>query len=381
MSVSQLEIPAAAVSSPHAAAAPEVAKVAGLRYVTDVAPGIVRKRVGSSFVYTAGQRRLRDPATLERIRSLAVPLAWTDVWICPHASGHIQATGRDARGRKQYRYHARWREVRDETKYHRMLPFGEALPKVRAAVEADLSLPSLPRRKVLATVVRLLEHTLIRIGNEEYVRANNSFGLTTMRNKHVQIAGSTLRFTFIGKSGKAHDVGVRDRRLARILKQCQDLPGYDLFQYIDETGERQGVDSADVNAYLNEISGEDFTAKDFRTWAGTLLAALELQQLKHSSDAEAKRNVVQAMSAVAARLGNTAAICRACYVHPAVVERYLDGSLGRRMRRRVRAAAASSALAPEEAAVLRMLRAELCQSAACSAGRNKPRHAGDRATR
>ncbi len=381
MSVSQLEIPAAAVSAPHAATAPEVAKVAGLRYVTDVAPGIVRKRVGSSFVYTAGQRRLRDQATLERIRSLAVPPAWTDVWICPHASGHIQATGRDARGRKQYRYHARWREVRDETKYHRMLPFGEALPKVRAAVEADLSLPSLPRRKVLATVVRLLEHTLIRIGNEEYVRANNSFGLTTMRNKHVQIVGSTLRFTFTGKSGKAHDVGVRDRRLARILKQCQDLPGYDLFQYIDETGERQGVDSADVNAYLNEISGEDFTAKDFRTWAGTLLAALELQQLKHSSDAEAKRNVVQAMSAVAARLGNTAAICRACYVHPAVVERYLDGSLGRRMRRRVRAAAASSALAPEEAAVLRMLRAELCQSAACSAGRNKPRHAGDRATR
>jgi DNA topoisomerase-1 len=238
-----------------------------------------------------------------------------------------------------------------------MLAFGEALPKIRETVEADLSLPSLPRRKVIATVVRLLETTLIRVGNEEYARANNSFGLTTLRNKHVDITGSAMRFTFVGKSDKAHDVGMRDRRLARIIQQCQDLPGYRLFQYVDEAGERQAVDSADVNEYLEEITGADFTAKDFRTWAGTILAATELRQLPYASEFEAKRNVTQAVSSVAARLRNTPAICRSCYVHPAVIERYLDGTLGHRLRQGASKRGCSS-LPPGEAAVVRMLRAE-----------------------
>ncbi len=356
VSVSQL--PAGLdVAELREAAAPDVAAFAGLRYVTDASPGITRRRAGSRFVYTSGTQRVRDATTLDRIRAMAIPPAWIDVWISPQANGHIQAIGRDARRRKQYRYHERWRAVRDETKYHRIVAFAEALPQLRASANADLSLPGLPHRKVVATVVRLLEQTLIRIGNEEYARANASFGLTTMRSKHVEVDGAALRFTFKGKGGKMHDVGLRDKRLARIVRQCQDLPGHDLFQYVDEAG-RQAVNSADVNAYLREVMSQDFTAKDFRTWAATLLAAVELTRLPFDDATEAKRNVALAMDAVAARLGNTPAVCRSSYVHPAVIDRYLDGSLPRRFRPRARSRRGAQ-LSAEEAAVLRMLRAEM----------------------
>ena len=246
----------------------EAARAAGLRYVSDTNPGITRKRAGKGFTYTGPDgEKVRDKETLARIKALAIPPAWTEVWISPDEHGHIQATGRDAKGRKQYRYHARWREVRDETKFNRMVAFGKALPGIRKRVEKHLSLPGLPREKVLATVVRLLETTLIRVGNEEYARENKSFGLTTMRKQHVQVNGTELRFRFRGKSGRTHNVSVVDSRLAAVVKRCQDLPGQDLFEYVDDGGEMQDVDSADVNEYLREISGEDFTAKDFRTWA------------------------------------------------------------------------------------------------------------------
>ena len=251
------------------------AQTASLRYASDASPGIRRRRAGKHWSYIAPDGSLiRDEAQLARIRKLAVPPAWTDVWISPHANGHIQATGRDARGRKQYRYHARWHAVRDETKFDRMIEFGESLTRIRRSVDEDLSRTGLPREKVLATVVRLLEFTLIRIGNEEYARSNDSFGLTTLRMHHVEIEGNTLTFTFRGKSGKEHEIGLRDRRLARIVRSLQELPGEELFQYVDDAGERQSITSSDVNAYIREISGEDFTAKDFRTWAGTVLALL-----------------------------------------------------------------------------------------------------------
>ncbi len=263
-----------------------------------------------------------------RIRSLAIPPAWTDVWICSVANGHLQATGRDARGRKQYRYHVRWRTVRDETKYDRMIAFGQALPHLRARIEADLALPGLPRAKVLATVVHLLATTLIRVGNEEYVRANGSFGLTTLRTQHVKVEGSTVYFAFRGKSGVRHRLDIHDRRLACIVSRCRDLPGQELFQYLDDAGVSHAVDSADVNDYLREVVSAEFTAKDFRTWGGTLLAARALQELAgFESPTQAKHNVVAAIATVARRLGNTPAICRKCYVHPAVVAAYLDGSL------------------------------------------------------
>jgi DNA topoisomerase-1 len=305
----------------------ESAKVAGLRGVTERDPGIHRRRVGRGFSYIdADGHRLRDAESLRRIRNLAIPPAWTDVWICPGPNGHIQAVGRDARGRKQYRYHARWRETRDETKYARMLAFARALPRIRRHVDRDLRRGGLPREKVLAAVVRLLETTLIRVGNEEYARTNGSFGLTTMRTRHVDIDGSKLRFRFTGKSGKEHEVGVRDQGLARIVRRCQELPGHELFQYIAEDGVRQAIDSADVNAYLQEIAGEEFTAKDFRTWAGTVLAALALQEVAtFESTREAKRNITRAIERVARQLGNTPAISRKCYVHPAVIDAYLDG--------------------------------------------------------
>ncbi len=259
----------------------EAAKAAGLRYVSDTTPGIRRKRAGKnfSFIGVDGQA-IHDADQLRRIKALVIPPAWTHVWICPDPNGHIQAIGRDARGRKQYRYHARWREVRDATKYHRMIAFGQILPNVRDRIERDMALPGLPREKVLATVVRLLEATLIRVGNEEYAKNNKSFGLTTMRDQHVAISGSTIRFRFRGKSGKTHTIDVSDRRLAKIVRRCRDIPGYDLFQYIDEHGQRQDVKSEDVNAYLREITGQDFTAKDFRTWAGTVLASLALQEFE-----------------------------------------------------------------------------------------------------
>jgi DNA topoisomerase I len=307
----------------------ESAKAAGLRYVTDDEPGIRRKKRGKGFTYVDSQgRTVRDEKALERIRKLAIPPAWTDVWICSRPNGHLQATGRDARGRKQYRYHAEWREVRDETKFGRMIAFGEALPRIRERLEKDMSQRGLRREKVLATVVKLLETTLIRVGNKEYAKQNNSFGLTTLRDQHVDVDGSTLRFEFRGKSGKEHSVEVQDRRLARIVKQCRDLPGQKLFQYLDENQERQSVSSEDVNAYLRETTGEDFTAKDFRTWGGTVLALSALLEVDDcESEREANKAVVEVVKRVAGQLGNRPAICRKYYVHPVVIQSFLEGTL------------------------------------------------------
>ncbi|EYF00969.1 Hypothetical protein CAP_8837 [Chondromyces apiculatus DSM 436] len=305
------------------------AEEAGLRYVTDTIDGIRRMRAGKGFYYLGvGGKPVKDPAEMARIQALGIPPAWTEVWICPFKDGHLQATGRDARGRKQYRYHARFREVRDETKYHRLLAFAQALPGIRRRLEEDLARPGLCRERVLATVVKLLETTLIRVGNDEYARSNASFGLTTLRDEHVEVKGPELRFAFRGKSGKEHTIGLRDARLARIVKRCQDLPGEELFQYVDEAGEQHGIHSGDVNQYLREISGQEFTAKDFRTWAGTVLAAQELARVGPASTVrDVKRNVVEAIDAVAARLGNTRAVCRRCYIHPILLEVYAEGTL------------------------------------------------------
>ena len=345
----------------------ESAKAAGLRYVTDTTPGIRRKRAGRGFTYLGVDGRpIRDLQELHRIKSLGIPPAWTDVWICPLPSGHLQATGHDAKGRKQYHYHPRWREVRDETKYGRMLVFGEALPLIRKQVEYDLTLPGLPRAKVLATVLRLLDTTLIRVGNEEYARANRSFGLTTLRDRHVEIAGTTLRFHFRGKSGQEHTVEINDRRLARIVKGCQEIPGQELFQYRDDEGQRRTIDSADVNEYLRQITGQDFTSKDFRTWAGTVLAVQALQACGSGESAtQAKKAVVQAIKTVAAQLGNTPAICRKCYVHPAVIEAYLEGSLLQMLQALAEqnTTPALNGLSPEEGRVLAFLRQALAWEA------------------
>ena len=307
----------------------EASKLAGLRYVTDSGPGITRRRRGKSFQYFDSEgRAVRDKEILGRIKSLVIPPAWNDVWICPRANGHLQATGRDARGRKQSRYHPRWREVRDENKYERMKLFGETLPVIRERVEQDLGLPGLPKEKVLATIVRQLETTFIRIGNEEYAKENKSYGLTTMRNKHVDVEGTTVRFKFKGKSGKQHVIDLNDRRLATIVKKCLDLPGYELFQYIDEEGSLHTVDSSDVNEYLRTITEQAFTAKDFRTWAGTVLACLALRECEEcETQTQLKKNVVEAIKKVAERLGNTPAVCRKCYVHPTVLETYMTGEL------------------------------------------------------
>ena len=307
----------------------EAARAAGLRYVSDTSPGIRRRRAGKGFRYEGPDgATVSQKERLNRIRSLAVPPAWTDVWICPSPLGHIQATGRDAKGRKQYRYHSRWREVRDETKYGRMIEFGRALPRLRRRVQRDLSRPGMAREKVVALVVRLLDSSSIRVGNSEYARDNESFGLTTMRQKHVAVRGEVMRFKFTGKSGREHDVTVTDRRLAAIVRRCAELPGQELFRYLDEAGEPRTVESADVNEYLRETTGDDFSAKDFRTWAGTVLAACELARLGFAeSEADAKSNLVEAVKAVAARLGNTQSVCRKCYVHPAVIESYLSGRM------------------------------------------------------
>jgi len=341
----------------------ESAKAAGLRYVNDAMPGIRRKRVGKHFSYIGlDGKPIRDPDELKRIRSLGIPPAYTDVWICPIPNGHIQATGRDAKGRKQYRYHPRWHEVRDETKYGRMMAFGQALPLIRERTERDLALSGMPREKVLATVVRLLETTLIRVGNDEYARTNKSFGLTTMRDRHVDISGSTVRFAFRGKSGKKHTISVKDRRLARIVKQSRDLPGYELFQYLDDEGQRRDVTSDDVNAYLREITGQEFTAKDFRTWAGTVLAALALQAFDpFEKDSEAKKNIVRAIEHVAERLGNTPSICRKCYVHPAVLDAYLEGTVIETLEQRIEQEIEDTShhLRPEEHAVMQLLQQRL----------------------
>src|SRR5438876_8008745 len=304
----------------------EAAEEAGLEYVSDDRPGYARRAKNGEFEYLDTQgKTIRDEQRLLRIKRVAIPPAWTDVWICPSASGHIQATGRDARRRKQYRYHERWRELRDENKFGRLADFAKALPKIRQRVADDMRLPGLPREKVLATVVRLLERTFIRIGNAEYARENKSFGLTTMQGRHVTVKGARLRFRFRGKSGRQHEVDVTDGRIANIVSKCQDLPGQDLFQYVDHDGKVRDITSQDVNEYLREITGEDFSAKDFRTWAGTVLTAIALNaQEEFETPKQAKLNINTAIKAVAKILGNTPAICRKCYIHPAVLENYLD---------------------------------------------------------
>lgn len=341
----------------------ESAREAGLRYMPDNRPGITRRGAGTGFSYRDPDgERIVDKPTLARIKALAIPPAWTDVWISPSPNGHIQATGRDAKGRKQYRYHPKWREIRDANKYEHVIAFGEALPGIRERVEADLRRHGLPREKVLALIVRLLETTLIRVGNDEYAKQNRSYGLTTMRDRHAEIDGSTVTFSYNGKAGIEHEVDLHDRRLASIVKRCQEVPGQELFQYLDEDGNRQDVTSGDVNAYLREISGEDFTAKDFRTWAGTKLAAEALAEFEEfDSDAAAKKNVVTAIERVASRLGNTTAVCRKCYVHPAVIGAYLDGDTVTTIRERAEKELATNLhdLEPEEAAVLMLLHEHL----------------------
>ena len=355
------------------------ARSAGLRHVSDTIPGFSRRakktRAGATrrteFAYfdTKGQP-LRDPAQVARINALAIPPAYTDVWICPDPDGHLQATGRDARGRKQYRYHPRWRTVRDDNKYERMMAFAAALPVIRSRVDADLGYPGLPRVKVLAAVVRLLESTLIRVGNDEYARSNQSFGLTTMRDQHVKVGSKSIQFEFRGKSGVTHEIDLADARLARVVARCRDLPGQELFQYLDADGTARDIDSADVNAYIQEVSGRDFTAKDFRTWAGTVLASMALQEFEaFDSETQAKKNIVAAIEHVSERLGNTPSVCRKCYIHPEVLLSYLDGSMLATLRQRAEAEINEGLahLRPEEAAVVALLQQRLQRARADSA--------------
>ncbi len=336
----------------------EAAESAGLIYVSDEEPGIRRRKAGKGFTYVKPDGgTVKDPVTLKRIRSLAIPPAYTDVWICAKANGHIQATGRDAKGRKQYRYHPRFREVRESTNYEHMLEFAKSLPAIRQKVAEHMALRGLPREKVLATVVHLLEATLIRVGNEDYAKQNKSYGLTTLRDRHVEVDGSDLRFDFKGKSGKTWRLKVKDRRIARIVRACQELPGQRLFQYQDGDELRE-VTSADVNAYLKEITGRDITAKDFRTWAGTVMAALALQEFEEfDTQATQKKNIKAAIERVSARLGNTPTICRKCYVHPEVLNAYVEGGLLLEIKEKVEEELREDLpdLRPEEAAVLALL--------------------------
>ncbi|HEX3244194.1 MAG TPA: DNA topoisomerase IB [Chloroflexota bacterium] len=328
----------------------DVAESMGLHYVSDREPGIRRLRHRSSFRYVDAEGQpVRDERTLQRIRSLVIPPAWTDVWICSSSRGHIQATGVDARGRKQYRYHDRWREVRDSEKFGHLAAFGRALPAIRAQVQVDIARPGLPRERVIAAVVELLDQSLIRIGNELYARENKSFGLTSFRNRHLTLTGTEIRFQFRGKSGAEHAVKLRDRRVAAVIKRCQELPGQHLFQYLDDEGQRRTIRSEDVNAYLRSITDADVTAKDFRTWWGTVIAAVYLRELGPADSERAlKANLKLATEAAAKALGNTIAVCRKCYIHPAIVEAYERGEMiGRRHRR--------NGMRPEEAAVLWML--------------------------
>lgn len=301
-----------------------------LHYVDDSQPGLTRKLVRGHFAYfTADGERIRDQAEIDRINQLVIPPAYTDVWICADPRGHLQATGRDARGRKQYRYHPRWRELRDESKYTRMIAFGKQLPRLRKQLDKHLSTPGLNHDKVMATVISLLDATLIRVGNSQYARDNRSYGLTTMRSRHVEVHGSEIAFAFRGKSGVEHEVSVRDRRLANIVKRCLELPGQALFQYLDDDGQRRGVSSSDVNAYLHRLTGADFTAKDYRTWAGTAMALDLLRELHWEPEPEAKKHIVTMVKAVARQLGNTPAVCRRCYIHPAVLEHFALGELAK----------------------------------------------------
>ena len=345
----------------------EAAEAAGLRYVSDARPGIRRKKAGKGFTYIRPDgSRLTEPDTLRRIKALAIPPAWADVWICPFADGHIQATGRDIKGRKQYRYHARFRAVRESTKYEHVVAFANALPSIRERVRQDMEQRGLPREKVLATVVHLLETTLIRVGNDDYAKQNNSYGLTTLKNRHVAVDGNEVRFRFTGKSGKQWFLRLRDRRVAKIMKACQDLPGQELLQYVDEAGNCQDVTSTDVNDYLKEITGKDITAKDFRTWAGTVLAAMALAELESfDSAAQAKRHLRAAVEKVSARLGNTPTICRKCYIHPDVLNSYMDGKLIIELKSKAESELRGGMedLKPEEAAVLALLRSRLAKEA------------------
>lgn len=339
------------------------AQMAGLRYVSDSSPGIIRKSSGKGFIYIgADGKRIRAADSLGRIKSLVIPPGWSDVWICPSPQGHIQAIGRDDRGRKQYRYHANWNQTRDETKYERMIAFGKSLPRIRRQTQKHLKLPDLPRQKVLAAVIRLLEKTLIRVGNDEYAKNNESFGLTTLRDRHVDVSGAGVQFKFRGKSGIEHAIDIEDRRIAGIVQKCQDLPGYELFQYLDDAGEQRDVTSGDVNQYLREIAGQEFTAKDFRTWAGTMLAAMALREFEaFDSEAQGKQNVLKAIESVAQKLGNTKAVCRKCYIHPAVIDSYLDGTLAQTLKQRAeqKMRQSLSSLSPEEAAIMALLRQRL----------------------
>lgn len=345
--------------APHASA-----REAGLQYITEDHAGIRRVAAGrKNFRYLRPNgKEVKDECTLARIRRLAIPPAWREVWICTDEHGHLQATGRDARGRKQYRYHPRWREVRDETKFNRMLEFAGALPRIRRRVRKHLELRGLPRVKVLATVVRLLETGLIRVGNDEYARTNNSYGLTTLRDHHAKIVGHKVRFQFKGKSGKEHVIDFQDPHLAKIVRNCQEIPGQELFQYWDDSGQPRDITSTDVNEYLREISGEDFTAKDFRTWAATVLAAIALKEFeKFDNKTRAKKNIREAIESVAKKLGNTPSICRKCYVHPAILEAYLDGAVIETFRKRAEEHLTKKLpkLQPEEAAVLALLQQRL----------------------
>ncbi len=340
--------------------AADVAKAAGLRYVIDAQPGIRRVRVGDGFDYVGvdGQP-VRGEKELQRIKGLGIPPAWENVWIAPTPRGHIQATGRDAKGRKQYRYHPHWREVRDETKYNRMILFGETLPMIRKWIKQDLARRDLAREKVLAAVVELLDETHIRIGNEEYARENESFGLTTLRDEHVDVEGSRIHFAFRGKSGKDHVVDVRDRRVANVIKKMHDIPGHELFHYLDHTGARHAIESDDVNRYLHEITGQHFTAKDFRTWVGTVTAAHALKSTGPAeSESQAKHNVVEAVTWAAKELGNTPAICRKSYVHPGIISSYIDGTMfvSPELQAEREQAESRDGLHPEEAEVLALLR-------------------------
>jgi DNA topoisomerase-1 len=346
----------------HPVVARRSATRAGLKYVSDQSPGIRRVRKGKGFAYVSARGKpVTDDATLGRIRSLAIPPAWADVWICPDPNGHLQATGRDDRGRKQARYHPRWREVRDEAKYDKVIDFAEALPALRRTLRRHMRLPGLPREKVLAAVVLLMQKTLVRVGNEEYARANKSYGLTTMLDRHVKVKGRTIQLNFVGKSGVRHELDAEGPRLARIVKKCQDLPGQELFAYVDADGKVRDVKSDDVNAYLREVTGRPFTAKDFRTWAGTVLAAQALAEFeKVDTKAQAKKNVVQAIERVAERLGNTKAVCRKCYVHPAILNSYLDSGTVATVKRKAEAELRRVGhLPPEEAAVVALLRSTL----------------------
>ncbi|RJE81074.1 DNA topoisomerase IB [Paracoccus sp. JM45] len=339
----------------------DAAENAGLIYVNDDMQGITRVRAGKGFSYRDEKgRTIRDKAERKRLNALAIPPAYDDVWICPDPLGHIQATGRDAKGRKQYRYHPDFRAVRDSAKYNRVLDFAKALPRIRAQVDEDMSRRGMPAEKVLGTIVYLLEHTMIRVGNATYARDNKSHGLTTLRERHVSLEGSNVRFKFRGKSGKEWDLGLRDQRVARILRAVQDIPGQHLFQYLDDDGNRHQVTSSEVNAYLRDVSGQQITAKDFRTWAGTVLAALALSEYtKADSEAAARRNVRDAIETVAAQLGNTPTICRKCYVHPQVIDAYLADELRLELRDRIDEKLDNATLRPEEKQVLRFLKRRL----------------------